>query len=182
MWTSSATSRATASGCVSPTSPTARRRTSVKRHARLLDYHMHEGCNARAWVHVRVAQGAPNVPLPVATLLLTGGAGGPVIDPGKVDIEALLAREGPVVFETMEPAMLRETQNTIRIYTWGDFDCCLPKGCTAATLREDNPLQLSPGDVLVFEEVLDPAQGVAAGADPRHRHAVTPTRTEPRSG
>ncbi len=157
---------------------TARRRTSVKRHARLLDYHMHEGCNARAWVHVRVAQGAPNVPLPVATLLLTGGAGGPVIDPGKVDIEALLAREGPVVFETMEPAMLRETQNTIRIYTWGDFDCCLPKGCTAATLREDNPLQLSPGDVLVFEEVLDPAQGVAAGADPRHRHAVRLTRAD----
>ena len=31
--------------------PTAR---SVRRHARLVDYHLHEGCNARAWVCVEV--------------------------------------------------------------------------------------------------------------------------------
>ena len=29
---------------------TARRRISVRRHARLVDYRMHDGCNARAWV------------------------------------------------------------------------------------------------------------------------------------
>src|SRR5882672_151088 len=29
---------------------TARQRISVRRHARLVDYFMHEGCNARAWV------------------------------------------------------------------------------------------------------------------------------------
>src|SRR5207248_8256832 len=29
---------------------TARQRISVRRHARLVDYLMHEGCNARAWV------------------------------------------------------------------------------------------------------------------------------------
>lgn len=33
---------------------TARLRTSVRRHARLVDYRMHEGCNARAWVAVQV--------------------------------------------------------------------------------------------------------------------------------
>ena len=31
---------------------TARQRISVRRHARLVDYPMHEGCNARAWVFV----------------------------------------------------------------------------------------------------------------------------------
>lgn len=31
---------------------TARQRISVRRHARLVDYQMHEGCNARAWVSV----------------------------------------------------------------------------------------------------------------------------------
>ena len=31
---------------------TARRRVSVRRHARLVDYPMHDGCNARAWVQV----------------------------------------------------------------------------------------------------------------------------------
>jgi hypothetical protein len=34
---------------------TARRRVSVRRHARLVDYHMHDGSNARAWVQVRAA-------------------------------------------------------------------------------------------------------------------------------
>ena len=33
---------------------TARRRISVRRHARLVDYHMHDGCNARTWLHVRL--------------------------------------------------------------------------------------------------------------------------------
>lgn len=39
---------------------TARLRTSVRRHARLVDYRMHEGCNARAWVTVEV-KGEPSV-------------------------------------------------------------------------------------------------------------------------
>lgn len=33
---------------------TARRRISVRRHARLVDYRLHEGCNARAWVCLEV--------------------------------------------------------------------------------------------------------------------------------
>ncbi len=33
---------------------TARQRISVRRHARLVDYQLHEGCNARAFVHVEV--------------------------------------------------------------------------------------------------------------------------------
>ena len=34
---------------------TAHKRVSVRRHARLVDYALHDGCNARAWVHVKVA-------------------------------------------------------------------------------------------------------------------------------
>ena len=33
---------------------TAHKRVSVRRHARLVDYALHDGCNARAWVHVEV--------------------------------------------------------------------------------------------------------------------------------
>src|SRR2546430_1362125 len=33
---------------------TARRRVSVRRHARLVDYHLHQGCNARVWVALTV--------------------------------------------------------------------------------------------------------------------------------
>lgn len=39
---------------------TARLRTSIRRHARLVDYPMHEGCNARAWVCLEV-KGNPQV-------------------------------------------------------------------------------------------------------------------------
>src|SRR6185295_15316855 len=35
---------------------TTRQRISIRRHARLVDYRMHEGCNARAWVAVETSQ------------------------------------------------------------------------------------------------------------------------------
>ncbi|HEV3049967.1 MAG TPA: hypothetical protein VGX50_06650, partial [Longimicrobium sp.] len=44
---------------------TARQRISVRRHARLVDYRMHEGCNARAWVHVHATT---DVAVPAAQL------------------------------------------------------------------------------------------------------------------
>ena len=48
---------------------TARQRISVRRHARLVDYHLHEGCNARAFVHFDV--NGQNIALPKGTQLLT---------------------------------------------------------------------------------------------------------------
>jgi len=39
---------------------TARRRVSVRRHTRLLDYPMHDGCNARVWAQVRVRADLPD--------------------------------------------------------------------------------------------------------------------------
>src|SRR6185436_19261624 len=41
---------------------TARQRISVRRHARLVDYVLHEGCNARAWVFVQVSSDLPLEP------------------------------------------------------------------------------------------------------------------------
>ena len=35
---------------------TARQRITVRRHARLVDYALHEGCNSRAWVTVQTDQ------------------------------------------------------------------------------------------------------------------------------
>lgn len=50
---------------------TARSRISTRRHARLLDYHMDEGGNARAWVCLEVQGGASEQKLPKNTKLLT---------------------------------------------------------------------------------------------------------------
>ena len=40
---------------------TARQRISVRRHARLVDYLMHEGCNARAWVCIEADSDLPPI-------------------------------------------------------------------------------------------------------------------------
>ncbi len=51
---------------------TARQRISVRRHVRLVDYLMHEGCNARALVHVKMT-GAPSLELkPNEVYFITG--------------------------------------------------------------------------------------------------------------
>jgi hypothetical protein len=53
---------------------TARRRVSARRHARLLDYFVHDGCNARAWICI-YADTDNRIKLPKKTILLTGENG-----------------------------------------------------------------------------------------------------------
>ncbi len=153
---------------------TARRRVSVRRHTRLVDYFMHDGCNARVWVQVQVSAdvaraepGDPR-PLPRKTRLLTRVAGMPArIPTGGLPLDQVLT-----VFETMHDVeALYIAHNEIHFYTWGAERCCLPKGATQATLQGHLP-NLKAGDIMIFEEVLGPQTGVAADANPAHRHAV----------
>ncbi|MEE9465164.1 MAG: hypothetical protein V3W14_06300 [Candidatus Neomarinimicrobiota bacterium] len=51
---------------------TARKRTSVRRHALLLDYHIHTGCNARVWACLHVEKPADGRRLDSGVQLLTG--------------------------------------------------------------------------------------------------------------
>ncbi|HEV3164673.1 MAG TPA: putative baseplate assembly protein [Isosphaeraceae bacterium] len=111
---------------------TARRRVSVKRHARLVDYQLHEGCNARAWIYLDVNAGM--APLPKGISFIT--------DPGvDVDPDGPLA-DIPGSYEVFRPLAagpinLYKAHNTIPFYTWGNQNCCLPKGATSATLVDD---------------------------------------------
>ena len=162
---------------------TARRRTSVRRHARLVDYTMHDGCNARVWVHVQVSSDTTLKPVDdatkVRTRFLTRGEGPPRIDDAQLG--SILRRDRPEVFEPIGAYDLVPANNQASFYTWGDRDCCLPKGATRATLKDKatDRLRLVPGDVLVFEERLGPETGNEADADPAKRHAVRLTAVEP---
>lgn len=154
---------------------TARRRTSVRRHARLLDYRMHDGCNARAWVAIEVDPNglADGSTLPANSQLATRVAGDrAMLDPLAL-VEALTV--GAEVFETLHPITLNASRNRLRFYTWGDLQCCLPRGATRATFRDEGQ-QLTAGSIVIFEERMGPASGLAADADPAHRHAVRLTR------
>ncbi|GAB2502681.1 putative baseplate assembly protein [Pseudoxanthomonas sangjuensis] len=155
---------------------TARRRVSVRRHARLVDYRLHDGCNARAWVQVRVAEGGGEVVLAKGMPLLSRVPDAPaVLERGsRAEREALAA--DPVVFETAHRLVLHEDCNELHFHAWGDLGCCLPRGATEATLVGHPPL--APGDVLVLCEVRGPATGNAADADRERRWAVRLTEVE----
>ena len=148
---------------------TARRRISVRRHARLLDYLMHDGCNARAWVHFDVS--ADGVTLDKGRQLFTRVSGqATLIRPDSSDYDQALSQQ-PEVFQTMHQATFYQDHNRIEFYTWGEADCCLPSGATRATLKGHLP-NLEADDVLVFEEVRGPESGKKADADLSHRYAV----------
>src|SRR5215216_3817691 len=158
---------------------TARKRVSVRRHARLLDYPMHDGCNARAWVRVRVESDPDGVLLKREdaghrTRFLTRCLEETVLP--EVDFEEVVERHRLQVFEPLHDLILYQAHNEIRFYTWGDEECCLPAGATRATLRRQNEEELiehlAPGDVLIFEELKGPANGREEDADPEHRHVV----------
>jgi hypothetical protein len=155
---------------------TARQRISVRRHARLVDYFMHEGCNARAFVHFDVT--GHNVALANGTRLLTRVPGlAPEVVPGSRELRDALAG-GAQVFETAHNAVLDEQLSRLSFYTWGDDGCCLPRGATSATLHRHLDA-LKVGDLLVFEEVVSPTTFIAEDADRTHRWAVRLTKVTP---
>ncbi|MFB9925212.1 putative baseplate assembly protein [Amycolatopsis halotolerans] len=143
---------------------TARLRVSVRRHARLVDYPMHDGCSARAWVCIEADE---EVPLPKGTFRFSTLPG--------ISLKESDLRGAPEVFEPVhdEEVRLIPARNRISLWTWGDQDCCLPAGATSATLVDsDRALGLAAGDVLLFEELIGVPSGLAADADHTHRQAV----------
>jgi hypothetical protein len=149
---------------------TARLRTSLRRHALLVDYHVHDGCNARVWLHVPASAGGVALPRGGTRFYSRLPAAPPRIVPdSRDDGEAL--RSHPTVFEPLHDSTLHDAHNEIPFYTWGDRRCCLPQGATGATLA-GHLAALQAGDVLLFEEVLGPLTEEPGDADPGHRHVV----------
>jgi hypothetical protein len=149
---------------------TARRRVSLRRHALLVDYAMHDGCNARAWVHVRTSAAAMTL-VPGETQFLTRCRGlEPRIAPGSAAYDRAL-RQQPEVFEPLHEVTLRAAHNELPFHTWGDELCCLPAGATRATLA-GHFAALAPGDYLLLEELVGPTTGAPGDASPAHRHVV----------
>ena len=156
---------------------TARRRTSLRRHARLLDYPLHDGCNARVFVTVEAVAAAEAKTIPAGTVLLaTAGAGDPVRGRDLLD---QLPLPGVEVFETLHDQVLHAAHSQIAIHDFADPAYCLPRGTTAAALVDTPALALAAGDVLILEEILSPTTGQAADVDASHRHPVRLTAVAP---
>ena len=156
---------------------TARQRTSVRRHARMLDHRVHDGCASRVWLalttdtDVDLPAGAPVTTVAADAL---GVAGGPD-DPLPVDVHAA----GVTVFETVARAAVVPARNQIPLHAWGDPDHVLPTGTTSAFLavRGTSDPALRAGDVLVLADLPapgpdNPAGGPVHAGDPAVRYAV----------
>ncbi len=163
---------------------TARQRISVRRLARLVDYQMNEGASARTFIHFQL-QGGTTGSIPAGTQVLAKVGipirgklppFGPVFSASEADAARNASK---TIFETMTAADFSDQLNAISIFTWGNAQCCLPRGTTSVYLRGDlsstsgpEPWRLRPGDFLLFEEVLGPDTGLAADANPAHRQVV----------
>lgn len=164
---------------------TARKRASVRRHARLVDYHMHEGINARAWIRIEIDDVSDGQVLKkqfleedpenqlrnvFSTSFITGvGESRVMKHDDKLFGEAV--QSGALVFELMYDLPLFAAHKEMEFHTYGDAACCLPKGATEAALRGHFP-NLQKGDLLMLVEKLGPVTGNPADADPSHRHVV----------
>ncbi|MDB5581562.1 MAG: hypothetical protein JWR80_6738 [Bradyrhizobium sp.] len=147
---------------------TCRSRVSAKRHARLVDYRMHDGRNARAFVQfaadpaLGAGSGVPAIPVPTGTPVLTdigtssaaGRRGGRLADDLAMQ---RLVNGGAVVFATLHETAAHPALNRIELHDWGLDQPRLEKGATTATLRDPDgalAILLAPGQFLVFEEAL----------------------------
>ncbi|MBO3457581.1 putative baseplate assembly protein [Aetokthonos hydrillicola Thurmond2011] len=165
----------------------ARQRTSIRRHARLLDYPMHDGCNARVWVRLEVSQagdgqkllGASKKDLRPGAKLFTKREDKLPKQPTGEEYAGLL-NKGVQIFETMHDITLYKSHNQIYFYTWDAEIFYLEAGAIHATLNnENNDLNLQVGDVLIFTQVLGFDSGEPAEADLTQRHVVRLTKVKP---
>lgn len=150
---------------------TARNRISLRRHARLMDYIISEGCNARTWVQLQVSTdviGAGGPAIPAGTKIATQITSQNTV----IADDPRIYRQAEIIFETLESLeSLFIDHNELSFYTWSDDGCCLPQGATSATLAGHHP-SLETGMILIFEEVLGAQTGDPADADPTRRHVV----------
>ena len=126
---------------------TARERISVRRHARLVDYAMHEGCNSRTWITIKTDQA--NFDLDLTRIYFVTSFPGA---PGNTILSSSDLVNVPAssydIFQPLWPShsiTLYSAHNEIHFYTWGNCQCCLAQGATAATLVDQwIPVQTQP--------------------------------------
>jgi hypothetical protein len=156
---------------------TARKRVSLARHARLMDYHIHQGNQASTWLAVELQDGQ-QVEIPKANpippgqpIQLLAWAGKEVWDPAAV------------VFMSRETRHLHYLVNRMGLYTWSDSRPALERGCTGADLQlvQGGPIPAYAVRDLIFQqqithlliqEWLNPATGEQAGRNPAKRQLL----------
>jgi len=157
---------------------TARRRVSLARHARLVDYHVHQGNQASTWLIVVVAD--EQSPFVISPDELVVWAGHPDMPAGWIFFASREHRLADAEKVVLDPLV-----NELALHTWSDAQPALRAGSISADIVAAVPAA-NQGDAervrdlvtsgvltrLVIEEKLNPLTGRAAGFDPRKRQLL----------
>jgi hypothetical protein len=178
---------------------TARKRVSLARHARLMDYHIHQGNQASTWLAMIIEVGKTLTlpqPNPIANepaIPLTVWAGNPDLNAADATVFAS-RRQRSVVFDPLlEIQEFQPLLNQMGLYTWQGAIPALAAGSTEADLlllREDAPgiynpitdnasavavqnwLRAGKAPYLLLQERLNPATGGVAGRNLNKRQLL----------
>lgn len=155
--------------------PRARKRLSLARHARLMDYHIHQGNQASSWIALEVSTA---LDLPTHFACWTG--------------PELNAASQLYLNMTEAVRSLRPELNRLELYHWGNLVSGLERGTTAAdvTLPGQSMTESQATDLrdlltalatpLLLEEALNPETGRPAGRDPGQRQLLRLSAAETR--
>jgi hypothetical protein len=106
---------------------TTRKRVSLARHARLVDYHLHEGNQASTWLAVDVAPAQPPFTLDDQELVVGNGDEPRV--PGTIVFASRQRPLSPGQRQRLDPRL-----NRLRLHTWRNARPALGAGSTSADL------------------------------------------------
>ena len=179
---------------------TARKRVSLARHARLLDYHVHQGNQASTVVAVKVAAQTDLPSLPGGAWVVYNGHKGAQWNAPDAVIFALFEKRVDKPLEEDRTRWRRRVfaeLSDLRLYTWGDTVSALALGATSAELTigtdtsEASAIRLcdlllgidaaqvgAPADVdasvdrLLIQEELNPATGGENGRNTNRRQLL----------
>lgn len=161
----------------------ARKRVSLARHARLMDYHIHQGNQASTWLALEVALSQPSEPQVGATRQYF------LAENYKVWSGTPTEDASSIVFLTGAAQRVHQLVNRMGLYTWSDAIPSLAAGDTTADLTlflDDVTPATDKASALVVEalirtgvitqlviqEHLNPATGTINGVNPRHRQLL----------
>jgi hypothetical protein len=165
----------------------ARKRVSLARHARLMDYHIHQGNQASTWLALEVGAAFPSEPAVGSTVkyFMTKN----------FSVQTRMQGQSgpPVTFIARDRKRVHQLVNRMSIYTWGDAIPSLAAGDTTADLKlwlvnaadvatEANDkasaitvqelIRSGVIDQLLIQEHLNPVTGMINGYNPRKRQLL----------
>lgn len=144
----------------------ARKRVSLARHARLMDYHIHQGNQASTWLAVEAS--AP-------TLLPGGIAAGFAAWTGQRWNDA-----GSRIFVATEALQCEPLLNRLGLYSWGGSVTALEAGSRSADLALPAPLNAANNaDALVLRDLLNNGSGRLLIQQQLNPHTGTPNGRDP---